>query len=77
MEVTTSTPIRFGKRWYHKHDEMMQWCIDNIGHGGWLNYPEVDEQVWMIECNFGNTTFWFVKSEDALAFKFKFWEICS
>ena len=76
MEITNTTAIRFGKRWYHKHEEMMQWCIDNIGTGGWLNDPEVD-QVWMIECNFGNTKFLFVKSEDALAFKLHYWEICS
>ena len=75
MEITTTTTIGFGKRWYHLHDQMIKWCLQNVGPGGWIESEE-PEQAWLITCNFGNTKFYFANSEDALAFKFKFWEIC-
>ena len=58
------------------HNEMIEWCTENIGPGGWGSYP-TDNEVWMIGCDFGNTKFYFANSKDALAFKFKFWEICT
>ena len=77
MEITnTTTILRFGKRWYHMHNEMITWCNENIGPGGWGSYP-VGDEVWMITCDFGNTKFHFANSKDALAFKFKFWDICT
>jgi hypothetical protein len=76
MDTNNTTIVEFGKRWYHMHSEMMQWCEDNIGPGGWGSYP-VGNETWMIGCNFGHTKFYFINSVDALAFKFRFLDSCS
>jgi hypothetical protein len=76
MDTNNTTIVEFGKRWYHMHNEMMQWCEDNIGPGGWGSYP-VGNETWMIGCNFGHTKFYFINSVDALAFKFRFLDSCS
>ena len=71
MYIYEATTVKFGKKLYHMHDEMMAWCKTNVGEGSWHQYNWHFKQ-WAIECNFGNTTFYFAKPCDATAFKLRF-----
>ena len=60
--------VRFDKNKFHLHQEMMQWCRDNIGPGSWVSMY-VENGKWAIDIIFGNTTFVFKDPEDMLMFK--------
>ena len=56
--------ITFGKERYHQNREMEQWCLENVGKGGWsYNTPKTWEgmggKVWAMHSIFGHTTFAF------------------
>lgn len=56
--------ITFGKERYHQNREMEQWCLDNVGKGGWTyNTPKTWEgmngKIWIMHSIFGHTTFAF------------------
>jgi hypothetical protein len=56
--------ITFGKERYHQNREMEQWCLENIGKGGWTyNTPSTWEgmngKIWIMHSIFGRTTFAF------------------
>lgn len=70
MNIHNATTVSFGKRWYHRHAEMMGWCTDRLGEGGWEDWD--GSSVWLITCNFGNTKFYFANPEDATAFTLHF-----
>jgi hypothetical protein len=70
--------VRFGKDRYHQHKEMIDWCMLNIGEGGWTYdtpklWAGMDPRIWVIHCTFGNTVFAFKEEKDASMFILK-WE---
>ena len=58
----------FDKHSHHLQNEMVQWCEENIGLGGWLNEPYY---IWHVRAIFGNTFFMFEHEKDATAFSLK------
>lgn len=66
--------IRFGKERYHQSREMIEWCEQNIGSGGW-NSRYIDElpfeHKWDVDQMFGNTTFRFKNARDYSRFVVK------
>ena len=63
--------IEFGKERYHTNDDMVVWCRENIGSGGWVfaNPDDWEEgRKWAISSQFGNTTFYFNDDKDATMF---------
>lgn len=57
--------INFGKDKYHLQQPMMDWCLANIGPGGWWREPN---HLWNVSSAFGNTFFEFNNPKDATAF---------
>lgn len=60
--------VHFGKDWYHRQNDMIAWCHENLGDGGWLARPD---NSWAVECAFGNTFFKFKNEQDAVLFALK------
>jgi len=63
--------IEFGKDRYHVVDEMVNWCRDNLGLGGWVYADPRDWEEgrrWAVSSMFGNATFYFYDSGDASMF---------
>ena len=58
----------FDKHSHHLQNEMVRWCEENIGPGGWLNEPYY---IWHVRAVFGNTFFMFEHEKDATAFSSK------
>jgi hypothetical protein len=58
----------FDKHSHHLQNEMVRWCEENIGPGGWLNEPYY---IWHVRAVFGNTFFSFEHEKDATAFSSK------
>jgi hypothetical protein len=58
----------FDKHSHHLQNEMVRWCEENIGPGGWLNEPYY---IWHVTAVFGNTFFKFKHQQDAAAFSSK------
>ena len=70
--------VRFDKRRYHLHGDMMNWCNENIGKGGWSydtpkTWEGMDGEIWVVRCAFGNTVFAFKNEADASMFILR-WE---
>ena len=64
--------VEFGKDKYHLQNDMIQWCRDNLGTGGWRQ-PSLKlwGDHWGIVCAFGNTTFYFIEEKDAIMFRLR------
>lgn len=63
--------IHFDRRAYHLINEMMNWCYNNIGKGGYgmpLDSHNDSNRAWGIDVAFGNSTFYFCKETDAMMF---------
>ena len=58
----------FDKHSHHLQNEMVRWCEENIGPGGWLNEPYY---IWHVRAVFGNTFFMFEHQKDATAFSLR------
>jgi hypothetical protein len=69
--------VRFGKNRYHQHKEMIDWCSESLGPGGWTYDTPKDWTAWggqwAIHCTFGNTVFAFKEEKDASMFILR-WE---
>jgi hypothetical protein len=65
------TEVGFDKRQYHQQDEMIKWCRENIGPGGWEHTIDDVEGVWCVYSMFGNTWFKFREDKHAMLFKLK------
>lgn len=67
--------ITFSKQRYHEVSDMLTWCKQHIGDGGWGRYQEdiFSDYEWDIEQMFGNTTFRFKDAKDYSKFLVK-WE---
>lgn len=68
--------VVLSKHMYHLQQEMIQWCRDNIGLGGWedspaLLFPDRPQWVWTVKSTFGDTTFTFRDDEQGKLFKEK------
>ena len=66
--------IHFDRRAYHLIKQMMDWCYDNIGPGGYgmpLDTSDKPQQVWGIDVAFGNATFYFRNEQDAMMFNLR------
>lgn len=58
---------------YHQQNEMISWCEQHIGKGGWTwGIPEIweglDDWIWAICSLYGYTTFSFKNSQDFVLF---------
>jgi hypothetical protein len=56
--------IIFDNTRYHEHLDMIAWCEQNIGHGGWAfsipkSWESLGSKLWAVSTGFGNTTFAF------------------
>jgi hypothetical protein len=69
--------VRFDKRRYHQHEDMITWCRANVGIGGWTWATPKDwtglKDIWCIHSAFGNTVFCFKEEADASMFILR-WE---
>lgn len=66
--------VRCGREFYSKQAEMVDWCKENIGPGGWdespaLLFPDRHKWIWTVRCMFGYTTFVFTDATDGKKFK--------
>ena len=55
--------ITYSNAYYHIQDLMILWCKEHIGHGGWEYIQPSDDRLWTVRCEFGQTTFSFVKTQ--------------
>lgn len=53
--------ITFGREKYHLHREMIEWCRDHIGAGGYTNDAN---PVWDLSIAFGHSTYYFKHAKD-------------
>jgi hypothetical protein len=65
--------VTIGKDQYHLLSEVRRWCLENIGHGGYINDPTLanpddDEEKWLVDTTYGNSTFVFKYESDAILF---------
>ena len=60
-----SYKIDIGREKYHLHNDMMQWCNDNIGPGG---YRQDATLVWDMSMVFGTATYYFKHEKDLTFF---------
>lgn len=60
-----SYKTEIGREKYHLHNDIMQWCNDNIGPGG---YRQNTNQVWDMSIVFGTATYYFKYERDLLLF---------
>jgi hypothetical protein len=56
--------ITFSKRRYHEHRDMVDWCSEHIGPGGWTwdtpkTWEGMGDKIWGVFAVFGDTTFFF------------------
>lgn len=63
--------IEFGKDRYHQQNDMILWCKDNIGSGGWQVPMALTDHKWKIESMFGSSFFYFRDEQDAVLFSLK------
>jgi len=64
--------ITFDKSRFHLQRDMENWCVENIGKGGWLfGFKGHEDDTWGIKSMFGHTTFTFVNPEDLVIFKLR------
>lgn len=59
------TEIAFDKRRYHEIQDMVSWCYNQFGQGGYLAKPY---DRWTLEQAFGNSFFRFLDDKDATLF---------
>jgi hypothetical protein len=57
--------VTFGKERYHQVNDMVRWCKDTFGDGGWLAR---EHDTWACESAFGRTTFKFKRDADYTLF---------
>lgn len=69
MEMITK--VTFGKDRFHQQEEMIRWCKQNIGDGGWSQSLTQESKKWRVDSMFGNTDFWFKEEKDYLLFCLK------
>lgn len=66
--------VNLDKEYYHKQGEMIKWCLENVGEGGWLHRDDPAEDSpfkWELYSMFGNLQFTFYDDKDATLFSLK------
>lgn len=60
--------IMLGRDYYSLQGEIMDWCKQNVGPGGW--YPSSGDKnfLWAIESSFGHVSISFRNQEDLMWF---------
>jgi len=69
MSVDNTHPyqVHFTKDRYHQVQDMVGWCTDQFGDGGYI-HSSVKNQRWALAIAFGNSSWLFKNSEDATLF---------
>ena len=69
MSVDDTHPyqVHFTKDRYHQIEDMVVWCIDQFGEGGYI-YSANNTDQWALAIAFGNSSWLFKNSEDATMF---------
>lgn len=62
------TEVVMSKRMYHLQADMVDWCKQHIGDGGWKWGSNQIDGKWNVVSAFGTTFFNFVNPADATAF---------
>lgn len=67
------TKVTLGKEYYHLQDEIIGWCKQTLGPGGWNRSLVLDDTgaVWRVDSMFGSTQFWFKEERHYLLFCLK------
>lgn len=60
--------VMFNNTKFHLQGEMLQWCHDNIGEGGWSIF---EDTLWRVNSMFGNSEFMFREEKDCMWFKLR------
>lgn len=63
-----SYQTKIGREKYHLHNEIMQWCNEHIGNGGYTQEPN---SVWDMTIIFGTATYYFKYERDLIFFNLR------
>ncbi len=69
MGVDNTHPhqVHFGKDRYHQVEDMLGWCENQFGEGGYI-YSANDTERWALVIAFGKSSWLFKNPEDATMF---------
>jgi hypothetical protein len=65
LKVVMTYKTIIGKEKYHMHNEIMQWCNDHIGDGGYTQQPN---PLWDMVLVYGTATYYFKHERDLVFF---------
>ena len=67
------TKVTLGKERYHQQEEIVRWCKQNLGPGGWNRSLVLNAtgDLWRVDSMFGSTMFWFKDERHYLLFCLK------
>lgn len=63
--------ISFGRDRFHQHQDMIRWCYQHCGKGGYHAFSKDDNARWSVDTMFGNTHFFFKEEKDVVLFTMK------
>jgi hypothetical protein len=66
MEQQYPYQIHFDKDRYHQVREIIEWCLEHIGDGGYIGHPK--DAVWFVVTAFGKSSWLFRTNQDATLF---------
>jgi len=72
--VIMAVKFRLGNRFYSKQRDMIEWCVDHAGDGGWIadDISLSLDKSWGVVSMFGISFFMFADMATALQFAEKF-----
>lgn len=64
------TKVTLGKDRYHQQQEIIRWCRETLGPGGWNRSLVINDSgdVWRVDSMFGHTHFWFREEKHYMLF---------
>jgi hypothetical protein len=68
VDLTHPYQVHFEKDRYRQVEDMMGWCIDNIGEGGYIFSTNNIERRWALVLAFGKSSWLFKNQDDATMF---------
>lgn len=60
--------VSLGKDRYHQHREIIEWCEENCGEGGYGSFSRDENAKWSVDGIFGNHHFFFKDEKDFIMF---------
>lgn len=60
--------VSFSKDRYHQQVEMINWCEQHCGEGGWSAFSRNENARWSVDGMFGHTHFFFKEEKDLVLF---------